>query len=122
MRSKSLHKGARRAVALLAAVGLLALPAAAFGDNARLTIVPEQGGFFGYLHSSKHSCELNRTVKLFKVKKHGNKKLIGTDEAQPNGPDSQWNVNTDKSGKFFAKVAAKGSCEKVVSDTEHSEG
>ena len=121
MTRNRLRVGGKRTLATLAAAGLLAFPVTALADNPSLSIEAEQGGFFGFLHSSKHSCELNRTVKLFKVKNNGNQ-LIGKDQAQPNGPDSQWNINTNKSGDFFARVAAKGSCEKVKSGTVHSEG
>jgi hypothetical protein len=109
-----------RAAATLAAVGLLAVPALALGDKPTLSIEAQSIGFFGYLHSNKSDCESGRTVKLFKVK-HNGKQLIGTDEAQPNGPDSMWSINTNKSGKFYAKVKATDTCEKAVSETISSE-
>ncbi len=109
-----------RVVATLATVGALALPAVALGDHPTLSIEAQSIGFFGYLHSNKSDCESGRTVKLFKVK-HNGKQLIGTDEAQPNGPDSMWSINTSKSGKFYAKVKATDTCSKVVSETIHSE-
>ena len=107
-------------IAPLAAAVALVAPAAALGDHPTLSIEAQSIGFFGYLHSNKSDCESGRTVKLFKVK-HNGKQLIGTDEAQPNGPDSMWSVNTTKSGNFYAKVKATDSCQKVVSETIHSE-
>ncbi len=119
-RSKKLRTRRNRVVATLAAVGLLAIPVAAFGDNATLSIEAQSSGFFGNLHSSKHSCELGRTVKLFKVSNKGDK-LIGTDEAQPNGPDSMWSINTNKSGNFYAKVHKTDKCVKLRTETIPSE-
>jgi hypothetical protein len=46
---------------------------------------------------------------------------IGTDIAQPNGPDSQWSINTNKSGKFYAKAPKKPGCAAGFSDTVHSQ-
>ncbi len=46
---------------------------------------------------------------------------IGTDIAQPNGPDSLWSINTNKSGKFYAKAPKKPGCAAGFSDTVHSQ-
>jgi hypothetical protein len=90
------------------------------GTSTSVSIEAQSGGFFGYVHSSKGSCEAGRKVKLYKVKKSGDVK-VGTDIAQPNGPDSQWSINTDLHGKFYAKVPATSKCNKAVSGTVHSE-
>ncbi|MGH2975051.1 MAG: hypothetical protein ACRDLL_09335 [Solirubrobacterales bacterium] len=116
--------------AVVSIVGLLAGMAAIAGARdlatTRVSIEAEQGGFFGYLHSPKHNpCELNRSVKLYKQKgDHHDRsvdQLIGSDLAQPNGPDSQWNVNTDKSGKFYAFTKGTSSCKSDYSPTVHSQ-
>jgi hypothetical protein len=120
IKTEQLRSRGTRVIAAVVAAGALAVPAAALGDNPTLSIEAQSIGFFGYLHSNKSDCESGRTVKLFKVK-HSGKQLIGTDEAQPNGPDSMWSINTNKSGKFYAKVAATDTCSKVVSETIHSE-
>jgi hypothetical protein len=104
----------------LALVAALAIPTFAAGASSDLSIQAEQGGFFGFLSSPKHQCELNRTVKLYKVRRGADQK-VGSDVAQPNGPDSQWFVSTDKSGKFYAKVGATDTCAKAVSPVVHSE-
>ena len=104
----------------LALVAALAIPTFAAGASTDLSIQAQQGGFFGFLSSPKHQCELNRKVNLYKVR-HGADKKIGSDVAQPNGPDSQWSVNTNKSGKFYAKVRATDTCGKAVSQVVHSQ-
>ncbi len=107
------------AVALAAVIATAAIAIAATPTS--VSIEAQQGGFFGYVHSPRQDpCELNRKVKLFKHKKSGDVK-VGTDIAQPNGPDSQWSINTDLRGKFYAKVPATDKCAKAVSDTVHSE-
>ncbi|SRR6266487_6547577 len=116
------------ATATVAALTMaLALAAVALAGTAtKVTIEAQQGGFFGFVHSSKQDpCELNRKVKLYKQKGSEQKphtdRLIGTDIAQPNGPDSQWSINTDKSGKFYARTPAKGICDRGASKTIHSQ-
>lgn len=113
------------AVAALATAMALAAIALA-GTATKVTIEAQQGGFFGFVHSSKQDpCELNRKVKLYKqtgsVQKPHADTLIGTDIAQPNGPDSQWSINTGKSGKFYARTPAKGICDAGASKTIHSQ-
>jgi hypothetical protein len=92
----------------------LAGPALAAGTATKVTIKHQQGGFFGFVHSADQPCEAGRKVKLYKMTgdrpKPRDDKLIGTDTAQPNGPDSEWSINTNaKHGDFYAfarKVAA----------------
>lgn len=82
-----------------------------------VTIQAESGGdFFGYVHSSNSSCESNRKVTLFKMvgsspDKHVDQK-IGSDIAQPNGPDGMWSTgNTgQRKGKFYARVGKTSLC------------
>jgi hypothetical protein len=110
-------------VAAMAATAALAIGvgAALAATPTSVSIEAQQGGFFGYVHSPRQDpCELNRKVKLFKVKRSGDVK-VGTDIAQPNGPDSMWSINTDLSGKFYAKVPATDKCDKARSDTVHSQ-
>ena len=111
----------RRVAVGLAVLGALAVPSLASAAGTSVSIEAEQGGFFGYVHSPKQTCELNRTVQLYKVRS-GNDKLMGTDTAQPNGPDSQWFVNTNKSGSFYAMVPAKGNCAAATSPVVPSQG
>jgi hypothetical protein len=107
-------QGLRRAgIAALAAlslgVGLLAPATSSAATETAVTISPQAGGFFGEVSSGDDNCELNRDVTLFKVKKKG-LKPIGTDVAQPNGTASMWSINTNKKGRFVAKVPATADC------------
>ena len=104
------------AAAVLCVGGAFAAPAMA-ATPTTVSIEAQQGGFFGYVHASKQKCELNRTVELHKR----NGELIGTDLAQPNGPDSMWSINTGRSGRFYATVAAKGHCAAATSQLVHSQ-
>ncbi len=112
--------------ALCLLVGLTAVAGAREPAKTRVSIEAEAGGFFGYVHSPKQDpCELNRKVKLYKQKgsEHNRRvdEKIGSDVAQPNGPDSQWNVNTNKSGKFYAFTKPVDGCKGDYSKTVHSE-
>jgi hypothetical protein len=109
------------AVAATAALAIGAGTAIAGTSSTSVSIEAQSIGFFGYVHSSKSSCESGRRVKLYKVKRHAKDPKVGSDIAQPNGPDSMWSINTDLSGKFYAKVPATDKCDKAVSDTVHSE-
>jgi hypothetical protein len=114
------------AVIALAICGALAMTGIALGaTKTKVTIEAQAGGFFGYVHSPKQKCELNRKVKLYKQRGHHHNrrvdKLIGSDIAQPNGPDSMWSVNTNRSGRFYAFTKKAHGCTKDYSKTVHSE-
>lgn len=122
----------RLAAAVVAAAmcGALVFASMAIADAAKtkVTIQAEQGGFFGYVHtkgSASEKCENGRKVILYKQngsdQKPSQDTKIGTDIAQPNGPDSQWFVDTTKSGKFYAKAPKKPGCATGYSDTVHSQ-
>ena len=122
----------RLAAAVVAAAmcGALVFASMAIADAAKtkVTIQAEQGGFFGYVHtkgSASAKCENGRKVILYKQngsdQKPSQDTKIGTDIAQPNGPDSQWFVETKKSGKFYAKAPKKPGCATGYSDTVHSQ-
>jgi hypothetical protein len=99
--------------------------AAASGAKTKVTIQAQQGGFFGFVHSKKQNCEAGRKVVLYKQnggeQKPSDDTKIGHDIAQPNGPDSMWSINTNKSGKFYAKAVETPKCHKAFSDTVHSQ-
>ena len=112
--------------ALCALVGMAAIASAKRPARTKVSIEAQQGGFFGYVHSPKQDpCELNRKVKLYKQKgDHHNRRtdeLIGKDTAQPNGPDSQWSINTNRSGRFYAFTKKVPGCKGAYSRTVHSE-
>ena len=108
---RSLRRAAAGAVAAVALAAGLAVPAtSSAATSTTVTIEAQSGGFFGYVQSADDNCEYNRTVTLYKVKGNGKQKPVGSDLAQPNGPDSMWSINTTKKGKFVAKVPATGDC------------
>ena len=53
-------------------------------------------------------------VTLYK-KANGTLTKIGTDIAQPNGPDSMYSINTKQKGNFVAKVPATATCKAAAS-------
>ena len=112
------------AVAALAIVGVLvALPGLARGaataTSTRLTIEPREGYFFGYVHSRNSACEVGRKVTLYAVtgatRYLSRDRKIGTDFAQPNGPDSMWSITTEEGGRFYAHVRATATCKAAFS-------
>jgi hypothetical protein len=58
-------------------------------------------GFGGQVKSSKHACEVQRKVKLFKRRPGAADQLIGTDTSNSHG---QWSVESGQPGFFYAKV------------------
>jgi hypothetical protein len=107
-------QGLRRVgIAALAALslgaGLLAPATSGAATQTTVSIEAQAGGFFGYVSSPDDNCEYNRTVTLYKVKRSG-LKPVGSDLAQPNGPDSMYSINTNKKGRFIAKVPAMNGC------------
>jgi hypothetical protein len=83
------------------------------------------GDYYGYVHSSDAShCESNRKVTVFKQlgstqDPHVDQK-IGSDIAQPNGPDGMWSIGNSgyKTGMFYAKAAkVPGFCKAATSPT-----
>ncbi len=117
-------------VLAVAACGALVFAGSALAADAptKVTIQAEQGGFFGYVHtknSAASQCEANRKVVLYQQTGSSQRPRldtkIGSDIAQPNGPDGQWFVNTNKSGKFYAKALPKTGCLVGFSPTVHSQ-
>jgi hypothetical protein len=112
------------ALGLCAAVAAAGVAFAVAADT-QVTIQAQVGGFFGFVHSPKQSCESGRKVALFKQKgaqqNLSQDTKIGTDIAQPNGPDSQWSINTNQPGLFYAHVGRTSVCKADFSRTVHSE-
>ena len=107
------------ATALIAATGATAVaqPAmASSGTPTKVTIKGHEGDYYGYVQSSDSSCESNREVKVYEMlgsspaPKTDN--LIGSDIAQPNGPDGMWSIGNSgyKHGDFYAKVKKSNGC------------
>jgi hypothetical protein len=112
------------AVAAVAISGALATTEASASQLAptEVTIQAESGGdFFGYVQSSDDNCESGRKVTLFRMlgssPDRSVDQKIGSDTAEPNGPDSMWSTgNTgQRHGKFYARVAKTTYCQGDVS-------
>ena len=109
---------AMSAISAVTVIGVLGLGATAFAGqtSSKVTIKGSDGDYYGYVKSSKSSCESNRTVKVYKMKgsspKPSKDTKIGSDIAQPNGPDGMWSIGNSgfKNGKFYARIAATDKC------------
>ncbi len=120
-----------RKTRIATAVAALAVTAAAFTGTAgaaaqdTVSIMGDNGDYYGYVHSSDPThCENNRKVNGVQAARlvqdpHVDQK-IGSDIAQPNGPDAMWSIGNSgfKSGKFYAKAAkVPGYCKAATSPT-----
>ena len=110
-----------------AAVALTALTgaAAASTHDTKVSIKGQNGDYYGYVKSSDPAnCAADRKVTVFKQlgsvqDPHADQK-IGTDIAEPNGPDAMWSIGNSgfKSGEFYAKAAkVPGYCKATTSPT-----
>ncbi len=121
-----------RKTRLAAALATLAVSVTAFAGAAdastaksTVSILGDNGDYYGYVHSSDAShCESNRKVTVFKqlgsVQDPHVDQKIGSDIAQPNGPDAMWSIGNSgfKTGKFYAKAAkVPGYCKAATSAT-----
>ena len=109
-----------------AAVAVTAFAGAADASSqSTVSILGTNGDYYGYVHSSDATnCESNRKVVVYKqlgsVQSPKTDQKIGTDIAQPNGPDAMWSIGNSgyKTGKFYAKAAkVPGFCKAVTSPT-----
>jgi hypothetical protein len=82
-----------------------------------VSIKGSNGDYYGYVHSPKSSCESNRTVNVFKMVGQSpdpsSDQKIGSDTAQPNGPDGMYSIGNSgyKHGKFYAQVKKNTECQ-----------
>ena len=120
-KSRIATAAATLAVSLFALTGI----ADAAGSSSQVSILGTNGDYYGYVRSSDAShCESNRKVTVFKQlattqDPHVDQK-IGTDIAEPNGPDAMWSIGNSgfKTGKFYAKAAkVSGYCKAATSAT-----
>jgi hypothetical protein len=111
---------ATTAIAVTGVLGAGSAIAAGQADTS-VSIKGQNGDYYGYVHSSKSSCESNREVKVFLMSGSKPKPvadtLIGSDIAQPNGPDGMWSIGNSgyKHGNFYARAGATSQCAKGVS-------
>ncbi len=95
------------------------------GSKSTVSITGDNGDYYGYVHSSDPThCENDRKVTVFKqlgsVQDPKVDQKIGSDTAEPNGPDAMWSIGNSgyKTGKFYAKAAkVPGYCRAATSPT-----
>jgi hypothetical protein len=76
-----------------------------FIANSSISIHREGNRFFGRVDSRRRSCERNRVVKLVKIKKNGDRVVVGTDDETSN--NGAWTVRASRRGRFQAVVKAR---------------
>jgi hypothetical protein len=106
------------ATAAVAISGIAASGASAAGKAAtEVTIKGQNGDYYGYVKSSDSDCESDRKVNVYKMlgasPDRKNDLKIGSDIAQPNGPDGMWSIGNSgyKKGKFYAHVTKTTECQ-----------
>lgn len=110
-----MNRKALIATAAVALTGAFASVAQA-ATPTEVTIQGSQGEYFGYVKSSKQSCESDRKVNVYKMLGQSpsptTDKKIGSDTSAPNGPDGMYNIGNSgyKKGKFYAKVTKTSDC------------
>ena len=92
-------------IALVAA--MLSATAVGASYSTKVIVSLKTPAFHGKVKSSRGSCAANRTVKLFR-KKSGPDKLLGADRSNAK---AKWSIPIRlKSGSYYAKAPATGSC------------
>jgi hypothetical protein len=94
-------------------------------STSTVSITGDNGDYYGYVHSSDPThCENGRKVVVYKqlgsAQSPKTDQKIGTDTAEPNGPDAMWSIGNSgfKTGKFYAKAAkVPGYCRAAFSPT-----
>ena len=117
MKIKTLIATAVVTVSAFAATGA----AAADKADTDVSIKGTNGDYYGYVHSSDSDCEGGRKVNVYKMlgaspDRQADQK-IGSDTAQPNGPDAMYSIGNSgyKKGKFYAHVPKTTDCKGATS-------
>ena len=105
------------ATAAVAISGAFATGASAAAKaDTEVTIKGTNGDYYGYVKSSDSDCESDRKVNVYKMvgqsPDRGADLKIGSDTAQPNGPDGMWSIGNSgyKKGKFYAHAPKTSEC------------
>ena len=102
-------KRATIAVGLIAVLGVSLVPAAnahRMSSDSRVTADYGRQTFRGDI-AARPRCRRNRTITVFKIKKNGDLRTVGSDET--NG-DGNWAVPTDpqpENGRYFARATGR---------------
>jgi hypothetical protein len=111
------------ATAAVAVSGIAASSAiAAEKAPTEVTIKGQQGDYYGYVKSpDQNNCEGGRKVNVYKMLGQSPDRQtdlkIGSDIAQPNGPDAMWSIGNSgyKKGKFYAHAPKTDDCKADLS-------
>jgi len=110
------------AISLTGAVATTGAASAAQLSPTQVTIEGTGGDYFGYVKSTdEDNCEGGRKVTVFKMLGSSpNRQVdmkIGSDTAEPNGPDAMWSIGNSgyKKGKFYARTGKTPYCAGDVS-------
>ena len=106
------------ATAAVAISGVAASGATAAGKApTEVTIKGQEGDYYGYVKSTnEEACESDRKVNVYKMLGSSPDRQtdlkIGSDIAQPNGPDGMWSIGNSgyKKGKFYAHAPRTEQC------------
>jgi hypothetical protein len=112
-------------VVVLACLSCLAVASAsAKSVPAKLTIRSYPSGAFGYVESASKGCADQRKVEVFeqdgKRRDPANDRRAGSDRAEASEDSYLWTVKTKRSGRFYARAAAKPGCAAALSGTVRS--
>ena len=101
--------------ALFAAALVPALASGAGSGSTKIVLSIKLPAFHGKLTSPRSACLGGRTVKMYRANK-GKTVQLGKDKSEDNGA---WKVPVGKNfkpGKYFATVAARGTCKAAKSN------
>ena len=101
--------------ALVAAASVPALASAGGSSPTKIVLSIKLPAFHGKLNSPRSACLGSRTVKMYRTDK-GKTVQLGKDKSADSGA---WKVPVGKNfkpGKYFATVAARGSCKGAKSN------
>ena len=109
-------------VLAIAACGGLVMAGTASAADAptTVTIKTPGGDVYGTVKSPKQSCKSGRKVSVFKVKP-GKDEKVGSDIAQANNNEYQWNIGQPGvHGDIYARARAIDGCEAGKSPISHA--
>ena len=107
--------------AMVAAVALVPTATAGSAVKSKVTISAQEGSFSGFVLSEDDDCHNGRKVTLYRrkagVRKPNYKKdrKIGSDIATPNQDGSQWKIDIEQRGKYYAHVKKTRGCRAAYS-------
>jgi hypothetical protein len=103
-------------LACVAATLVFAPSATAAPARTTVSISPQQGGFSGFVRSSKRACANGRKVYLYR--RSGRRSIfVKSDPATANGDRFQWAIQVSRGGRYYARVKGSRQCGAASSRT-----